>query len=176
MNYVLIGLPGSGKSTVGVMLAKYIGFEFLDTDLVIQKQQGKKLSEIIEERGPEGFMAVENEILSGIRADRTVIATGGSAIYGEDAMKNLKSGGAVCIYLKMSLREMKRRLSHTFRKRGVVLRSGETVKDMYNERVALYEKYADITIDEYRLDSEQTLQQILEKIRDKSSDSGSHLK
>ena len=143
MNYVLIGLPGSGKSTVGVMLAKYIGFEFLDTDLVIQKQQGKKLSEIIEERGPEGFMAVENEILAGIHADRTVIATGGSAVYGEEAMKNLKSGGAVCIYLKMSFKEMQRRLSHTFRKRGVVLRSGETVKDMYDERVALYEKYAD---------------------------------
>ncbi len=165
MNYVLIGLPGSGKSTLGVMLAKYIGYGFLDTDLMIQTQEKKRLSEIIEQRGPEGFIETENRILSGIAVDRCIIATGGSAVYGEEAMAHLKENGTV-IYLKMSYAEMKHRIRNTFRKRGVVLRSGQTEMDLYNERVPLYEAYADITIDEQNRKSEETLQILVEKLKE----------
>jgi shikimate kinase len=163
MNYILIGLPGSGKSTIGVMLAKYIGFEFLDTDLVIQQKTGKKLSQLIEKLGPEGFLALENEICREVSVDNTVIATGGSAVYGEEAMLRFKETGKV-IYLRMSCREMKRRLKNTFRKRGVVMLHGQTEEDLYNERVPLYERYADLVIDEQRCDSEQTLQKIISVI------------
>ncbi len=163
MNYIMIGLPGSGKSTVGVMLAKYIGYGFLDTDLMIQLQEKRKLSEIIEDEGTEGFIQTENRILSCVVAERCVIATGGSAVYGEEAMAHLKENGKV-IYLKMSYEEMCRRLKNTFRKRGVVLRNGQSEKDLYDERVPLYEKYADITIDERNLNSEETLQILLDEI------------
>ncbi len=167
MNYILIGLPGSGKSTVGVMLAKYIGYGFLDTDLMIQMQEKRMLSEIIEEQGPEGFIEVENRILSCAAVDRCVIATGGSAVYGAEAMTHLKENGKV-IYLKMSLNQLKRRIRNTFRKRGVVLRRGASVEDLYAERVPLYEQYADYTIDEHKLNAEETLQKILKIIQSDS--------
>ncbi len=164
MNYIMIGLPGSGKSTIGVMLAKYIGYGFLDTDLMIQTQEKKKLSEIIEERGSEGFIETENRILSCVVADRCIISTGGSAVYGEEAMEHLKKDGRV-IYLKMSYEEMKRRLRNTFEKRGVVLRNGQSELDLYHERIPLYEKYADIVIDEKNHTMEETLQILLEQIQ-----------
>jgi len=167
LNYILIGLPGSGKSTVGVMLAKYIGYGFLDTDLMIQMQEKRMLSEIIEEQGPEGFIEVENRILSCAAVDRCVIATGGSAVYGAEAMTHLKENGKV-IYLKMSLNQLKRRIRNTFRKRGVVLRRGASVEDLYAERVPLYEQYADYTIDEHKLNAEETLQKILKIIQSDS--------
>jgi shikimate kinase len=167
LNYILIGLPGSGKSTVGVMLAKYIGYGFLDTDLMIQMQEKRMLSEIIEEQGPEGFIEVENRILSCAAVDRCVIATGGSAVYGVEAMAHLKENGKV-IYLKMSLNQLKRRIRNTFRKRGVVLRKGASVEDLYAERVPLYEQYADYTIDEHKLNAEETLQKILKIIQSDS--------
>ncbi|MEE3420041.1 MAG: shikimate kinase [Lachnospiraceae bacterium] len=164
MNYILIGLPGSGKSTVGVMLAKYIGYGFMDADLAIQAQEKKLLSEIIEEKGTEGFIEVENRVLSQIVVDRCVIATGGSAIYSGEAMQHLKESGK-CIYLKMSYEEMEKRLGGTFRRRGVVLRNGSSSHNMYEERVPLYEKYADITIDEQDLTAEQTLVKLLQIIQ-----------
>lgn len=160
MNYILIGLPGSGKSTIGVMLAKYIGFGFIDTDLMIQMQEKRRLSEIIEEEGTEGFIQIENRVLSCVAADRCVIATGGSAVYGPEAMKHFKEMGKI-IYLKISYPEMQHRIRNTFRKRGVVLRHGESENDLYRERVPLYEKYADIIIDEKNKDSEETLQTLL---------------
>lgn len=159
-NIVLIGMPGVGKSTVGVILAKVLGYQFVDSDLVIQEKQGRLLREIIEEVGTEGFIEVENRINSQIKTEYSVIATGGSAVYGKEAMKHFKEIGIV-IYLKLPYDVLKRRLSD-IKDRGVVLKEGQTLRDLYEERVPLYEKYADFIIDEYQLDAEQTIEKIME--------------
>lgn len=159
-NIVLIGMPGVGKSTIGVVLAKLLGYQFVDADLVIQEKEGKLLREIIEEVGAEGFIEVENRINSQIEAEHSIIATGGSVVYGEEAMAHLKEIGTV-LYLKLPYDELDRRL-HDIKGRGVVLKEGQTLRDLYEERVPLYEKYADITVDEYRLNVEQTIEKIME--------------
>lgn len=144
-NIILIGMPGAGKSTVGVVLAKNIGYSFLDSDLLIQEREKKKLHEIIENLGLESFNEIENEVNSSIETTQTVIATGGSAVYGKDAMEHFKSIGTI-IYLKLSYNELTNRLGD-LTKRGVSIRQGQTLSELYNERKPLYEKYADITID-----------------------------
>lgn len=154
-NIVLIGMPGAGKSTVGVVLAKALGYRFLDSDLVIQEQEGKLLHQIIEEAGTDGFIEVENRVNSAISAHRTVIATGGSVVYGKEAMEHLREIGTV-VYLKLAYAELERRLG-SLRDRGVVLRDGQTLRDLYAERVPLYEKYADVVVDEDGLGVEQTV-------------------
>lgn len=161
-NIVLIGMPGVGKSTVGVILAKVLGYSFLDTDLVIQEKEQKILSEIIKENGVDGFIKIENKINSEIIAQKSVIATGGSVVYGEDAMNNLKNIGIV-IYLKQDLNHIRERVKN-IQGRGVVLKQNQSFEDLYNERVKLYEKYADITIEEGNMDVEDTLKAILEKL------------
>lgn len=143
-NIVLIGMPGSGKSTVGVVLAKRLGYEFVDSDLVIQKRTGRLLHELIEENGIEGFWKIENDVNSSLDMDNSIIATGGSAIYGGDAMKHLREIGTV-VYLQISYDELKERLGD-LNARGVTLRPGQTLRDLYDERIPLYEKYADMTI------------------------------
>ena len=143
-NIVLIGMPGAGKSTVGVVLAKNLGMSFVDSDLLIQEQKGKKLSELIEEHGNEGFLQIEEEVNASINLQNTIIATGGSAVYSEKAMKHLKKI-ATGIYLQLSEPAIEDRLGD-LTKRGVVLPDGFTLQDLYNERVPLYEKYADIVI------------------------------
>lgn len=143
-NIVLIGMPGAGKSTVGVVLAKNLGMSFVDSDLLIQEQKGKKLSELIEEHGNEGFLQIEEEVNASINLQNTIIATGGSAVYSEKAMKHLKKIATV-IYLQLSEPAIEDRLGD-LTKRGVVLPDGFTLQDLYNERVPLYEKYADIVI------------------------------
>lgn len=159
-NIVLIGMPGVGKSTIGVVLAKMLGYQFVDADLVIQEKEGKLLCEIIEEVGAEGFIEVENRINSQIEAEHAIIATGGSAVYGAEAMAHLKETGTV-LYLKLPYEELNRRL-RDIKGRGVVLKEGQTLRDLYEERVPLYEKYADITVDEYQLNVEQTIEKIME--------------
>lgn len=144
-NIVLIGMPGAGKSTVGVVLAKKLGYVFMDSDLVIQSREGKLLHEIIEEKGVEGFWKVEEQVNASIETDRTVIATGGSVIYGAKAMEHLHSIGTV-VYLKLSLEAIANRLGD-LNERGVTLREGQDLRGLYEERVPLYEKYADVTID-----------------------------
>ncbi len=144
-NIVLIGMPGAGKSTVGVVLAKRLGLRFVDCDLVIQEQTGKLLHEIIAEKGIDGFLAEENRILASLKADRTVLATGGSAIYGKEAMTSLKKEGIV-VYLQLSYETVKDRLGD-LQKRGVTLREGQDLSALYRERVPYYEAYADIVID-----------------------------
>ena len=143
-NIVLIGMPGAGKSTVGVVLAKNLGMSFIDSDLVIQEKKGKKLHELISEFGPQGFKKIEDEINASIKVNNTVIATGGSVVYGENAMKHLKEIGTVC-YLQLSFEAISERLGD-LAKRGVVLEKNQTLKDLYEERVPLYEKYADVII------------------------------
>ena len=145
-NIILIGMPGAGKSTVGVVLAKVLGYDFIDSDLLIQAETGKRLFEIINASGIDGLLKVENEVNSRIETHRTVIATGGSVIYGEEAMAHLKSIGTV-VYIQAPYAELEKRLGNLL-KRGVAIRNGSTLKDLYDERVPLYEKYADITIDE----------------------------
>ena len=158
-NVTLIGMPGAGKSTLGVVLAKILGYEFLDSDLLIQKQEKKRLSRIIEEKGTEGFRAVENRVSASIEAENTVIATGGSVVYCDEAMQHLKSIGTV-VYLKLSLNAVSRRLGN-LKDRGVVLKDGQTLKELYEERTPLYEKYADVVVDEEGKDLEASLQAVL---------------
>lgn len=144
-NIVLIGMPGAGKSTVGVVLAKSLGFTFLDSDLLIQDKYQKLLHEIIEERGIEGFWQVENEVNAGIETEDAVIATGGSAIYEAEAMEHLKEIGTV-VYLKLSCEELAVRLGD-LNERGVTLKPGQDLNGLYEERIPYYEKYADVTIE-----------------------------
>lgn len=164
-NIILIGMPGVGKSTVGVILAKVLGYQFVDSDLVIQKEEGKLLKEIIAEVGPEGFIEVENRINAALEVSNSVVATGGSVVYGKEAMEHLKEIGTV-VYLSLPYEEINRRLSD-IKGRGVVLRDGQTLKDLYEERTVLYEKYADVRIDETGLNVEATIDAILES-RDKN--------
>lgn len=143
-NIILIGMPGSGKSTVGVVLAKNLGYHFIDSDLLIQEREHRLLSEIIEQDGLDRFNEIEEEVNASIEADRCVIATGGSAVYGKRAMEHLRSIGTV-VYLEVSFKETADRLGD-LAKRGVSIRKGQTLKDLYDERVPLYEKYAHITV------------------------------
>lgn len=143
-NIVLIGMPGAGKSTVGVVLAKKLGYSFLDSDLLIQEKYGKLLHELITAHGVEGFWKIENDVNASIDVHNHIIATGGSAIYGEEAMRHLQEIGTV-IYLKLSYEEIEDRLGD-LNARGVTLQPGQTLKDLYAERIPLYEKYAHITI------------------------------
>ncbi|MDE6619879.1 MAG: shikimate kinase [Lachnospiraceae bacterium] len=144
-NIVLIGMPGAGKSTVGVVLAKNMGMSFLDSDLVIQEREGKKLHELIEEHGMEGFLEIEGHVNASLNPKTAVIATGGSAVYSEEAMAHLRSIAMIC-YLKLPYQSIEERLGD-LTERGVVLREGETLHELYEERVPLYEKYANITVE-----------------------------
>ncbi|MFA9377747.1 MAG: shikimate kinase [Lachnotalea sp.] len=161
-NIILIGMPGVGKSTVGVVLAKVIGYQFIDSDIVIQEKEKKLLQEIIDSEGVEGFIEIENQINASIEVDKAIIATGGSVVYGKEAMEHLKNIGRV-IYLKLSFDQIEKRLSD-IKDRGVVLKEGQDLKDLYNERTALYEKYADVVIDEENLTVEETIVLIIEAI------------
>lgn len=162
-NITLIGMPGAGKSTIGVVLAKVLGYQFLDSDLLIQKQEKRRLSEIIEEEGYKGFQEVENRVNASIEAENTVIATGGSVVYCEEAMEHLKSIGTV-VYLKLSLDALSKRLGN-LKGRGVLLKEGQTLAGLYDERTPLYEKYADIVIDEEGKNLEASLEILLETLK-----------
>lgn len=161
-NLILVGMPASGKSTVGVILAKILGYNFIDADIVIQKKDGRKLSEIIEKEGVQGFIDIENKVNSEIETEKTVIATGGSVVYGKEAMEHYKNIGKV-IYLKVEMDILSKRLRNA-KQRGVVMREDQSLISLYNERGPLYEKYADITIDEKDHTMEEVIADILAKI------------
>lgn len=161
-NITLIGMPASGKSTVGVLLAKRLGFSFVDVDILIQEREKRLLKEIIGEVGDEGFMEIENRINAGLDVERSVIAPGGSVIYGKEAMEHLKEISTV-VYLKLSFEEVKKRLGDLV-DRGVVLKDGMSLLDLYNERVPYYERYADVTVDETGVDSAGDTVDILRKM------------
>lgn len=157
-------MPGVGKSTVGVILAKVLGYQFLDADLVIQQQEKKLLKDIIAEVGTEGFIEVENRVNAGLECSQTIIATGGSVVYGKEAMEHLKEIGTV-VYLEVPYKTIEKRLSD-IKGRGVVLKEGQTLYDLYMERTPLYEKYADIRVNEGRLNVEQTVEVLIEKMQE----------
>ncbi|MCR5608582.1 MAG: shikimate kinase [Lachnospiraceae bacterium] len=161
-NIILTGMPGAGKSTVGVILAKVLGYDFIDTDIVIQKRYNKKLREIIADDGVEGFVAKENEVNKSIEAANSVIATGGSAIYGKEAMEHFKNIGII-VYIKLDYEIINKRLGD-IKRRGVVLKDGQSLLDLYNERCPLYEKYADIIVNTSYKSIEDTLEEIINEI------------
>ncbi len=161
-NIVLIGMPGAGKSTVGVVLAKMLCKEFVDTDLLLQKQEGKKLSDIISAVGTDGFKELEGELCAAFDGRNCVIATGGSAVYSEKGMTALKEN-ALCIYLKADYETLAKRLGD-LSKRGVVFEKGQNLRSIYDERAYLYEKYADVTVDVSAGSIEQTLEKIVKEL------------
>lgn len=163
-NIVLIGMPGVGKSTVGVILAKVLGYQFIDADLVIQKRENHLLHEIISEEGLDGFLKAEENanVYIAQNEEKSIVATGGSVVYCEKAMQELKKTGRV-IYLELEYDQLKKRLGN-LKGRGVVLKDGQDLRGLYEERIPLYEKYADLTVNEKNLDVEQTLQKIVDRL------------
>ena len=163
-NIVLIGMPGVGKSTVGVILAKVLGYQFIDADLVIQKRENRLLHEIISEEGLDGFLKAEENanVYIAQNEENSIVATGGSVVYCEKAMQELKKTGRV-IYLELEYDQLKKRLGN-LKGRGVVLKDGQDLRGLYEERIPLYEKYADLTVNEKNLDVEQTLQKIVDRL------------
>lgn len=164
-NITLIGMPASGKSSVGVVLAKRLGKKFVDTDIVIQEKYGKLLKELIEEHGDDGFREIEDEVNATIDVSNSIISPGGSVVYGERAMKHLKEISVV-IYLELSYTAIKSRLGD-LRERGITLKDGQTLKDLYLERTPLYKKYADITINEMKKSLSKTIDEICESLGEK---------
>ena len=161
-NIVLIGMPGCGKSTIGVLLAKALGMDFVDTDVVFQAKEGRKLQPIIDEIGIDAFLHKEEEAILGFSCDKTVIATGGSVVYGRKAMKHLHENGTV-VYIRLPYAEIERRLSN-LATRGVTLREGQTLYDLYQERIPLYETEADIVFDAAGMEIEKTVALIARRI------------
>ena len=162
-NIVLIGMPACGKSVTGVVLAKSLKMKFIDTDLLIQEHAGKSLQEIIDHDGMEEFNRTEQAVLNSIEVENAVIATGGSAVYYDDAMKHLKENGTV-IYIKAGLQDVKRRLRN-IKTRGVAMGKGQSLAELYAERVPLYEKYADITVASSRHSMEKTVEDMINKVK-----------
>ncbi len=143
-NVILIGMPGCGKSTVGVVLAKSLGFGFVDTDLIICEQQGQKLQRLIDQKGIDKFLEIEEQTGLNLNCKNTVVATGGSMVISEKAMEHLKSMGKV-VYINVPLKELKNRITN-MKTRGIVFKKGETLDDIFKTRTPLYEKYADLTV------------------------------
>jgi len=144
-NIILIGMPGAGKSTVGVVLAKILGYQFVDSDLVIQQSEGKLLYELITSFGIDGFLDIEERVNASIHVSHSIIATGGSVIYGQKAMEHFHKEGIIC-YLELPYEPLEKRLGD-LTKRGVTLKKNQDLKALYEERIPYYEKYADITIE-----------------------------
>lgn len=160
-NIILIGMPACGKSVTGVVLAKSLKMNFLDTDLLIQEKAGKGLQDIINEDGVDVFKRMEEEILTSVDIKNTVIATGGSAVYYPKAMEHLKNIGHI-VYIEVPIGTVKKRLRN-ITTRGVAMQKGQTIEDLYNLRVPLYEKYGEVTVqsEDY---IEKTVERIIEAL------------
>ena len=163
-NLVLIGMPGAGKSTVGVLLAKTLKMPFTDTDILIQKQENSYLQELIEKHGIDGFIKIEENTVKSLDLRNHVIATGGSVVYSEAAMAHLKAHGII-FFLNARLYQLERRLKNS-RNRGIAMSPGQTLGSLYRERLPLYKKYADIEIDCSRKHIETIVTEISEKFLD----------
>lgn len=162
-NVILIGMPGAGKSSVGVVLAKHLGYRFVDSDLVIQEQEGKLLHQLIDEKGLAGFLEVEDRVNASLFFERAVIATGGSAIYGRKGMEHLAASGTI-VYLKLGLPAIQERLGD-LHERGVALKEGQTLEQLYEERIPYYEQYADLTLDVEELEIRTIVERIAKHIK-----------
>jgi len=160
-NLVLIGMPGAGKSTVGVLLAKALKMPFVDTDLLIQKRENSYLQELIAKHGIDGFIKIEEAIVTDLDLEGHVIATGGSVIYSEPAVSHLKAGG-ILFFLDTKIYQLERRLKNTLT-RGIAMQPGQSLASLYNERLPLYKKYADVEIDCSRKHIETIVSEISEK-------------
>jgi len=165
-NIVLIGMPGAGKSTVGVILAKVLGMNFIDSDLLIQEQEGMLLKDIIKKEGQEGYIDIENQVNRDISVKNTVIATGGSVVYCPQAMEHFRDTSKV-VYIKLTYDTISKRLGN-IRRRGVVLREGQTLYDLYEERIPLYERYAHITLDAEGTGIEELMERICLELKNDS--------
>lgn len=164
---IIIGMPGAGKSTAGVLLAKTLGMTFIDTDIVLQEKSGRLLQEILDQDGPGAFLKLEEETLLFLQAHNAVIATGGSVVFSGRAMEHLKQSGIV-LYLKISFEEMEKRLKN-ITTRGIVLIAGQNLHDMYTQRVPLYEQYADITIDCTDDDFENIVGKVVNELKNRKA-------
>jgi shikimate kinase len=162
-NVIIIGMPAVGKSTIGSAIARRMGMKFIDTDEVIRSSCMSTLPDLIEKHGRDKFLLIEDRILSQIEAKKAVISTGGSAVYGENAMNHFKEIGTV-LYIKISFEDIQKRLGR-MKSRGVVIREGQTLKDLYDERCALYEKYADVTVEEGNNSTSATVEMCLLALR-----------
>ena len=158
-NIILIGLPGAGKSTVGVILAKTLGMNFIDTDILIQGRTGMRLQEIIDTGGIEAFLQIEQDTICSLHCTNTVVATGGSVVLKKPSMEYLKKNGRI-VYLKITFEEMVQRLSN-MTTRGIVFVQGQSLPDMYHQRVCLYERYAEVIIDNSHNDIERVIRNII---------------
>ena len=163
-NITLIGMPGAGKSTLGVLLARAVNYRFMDTDLLIQEREGRLLCEIIAQEGMERFLEIEGEVNAGIDVERTVIAPGGSAIYSEKAMKHFCEIGTV-VYLHVPVTELSKRLGD-LKRRGVVLKEGQDLNDLYEERRVYYERYAQVTVDVTGEEIGNVLADMIQKLKE----------
>lgn len=162
-NVVLIGMPACGKSTIGVVLAKVMGKDFVDTDITIQHVEGRPLQQIIDENGNDYFKKVEEQVLSSFCEENCIVATGGSAVYYDRAMEHLKENGVV-VYLKVSLEGIESRL-HNLATRGVTLRPGQTIADLYEERIPYYEKHSDICVETENMDIWEAAEYIVHQLK-----------
>jgi len=160
-NIVLIGMPGAGKSTIGVMLAKRLGLDFIDTDLLIQKGEQRRLQQILDRDGAARFYEIEEAVACSLMCSRTVVATGGSVVYSKKAMTHLHHLGAV-VFLDVPLAELKRRI-FDMDSRGLLMAAGQTYDDLYRERHPLYRKYADLSVSFAAADAEQVVRDITER-------------
>ena len=163
MNLILIGMPGCGKSTVGVVLAKRLGFRFADTDLLIQEKSGCLLQEVIDSFGSKALLKLEEEVLLGWVGDNTVVATGGSAVYSDIGMEHLRENGKV-VYIKLSLEQVEKRLGN-LSTRGVAGAESHSLEQLYDERTPLYERYADVVVKADRLTIEQTIEAVYNSVK-----------
>lgn len=162
-NIVFIGMPGAGKSTIGVVIAKIFGYDFIDSDLLIQKQEGDVLEHLIDRYGIDGFLEIENQVNRDIQAERSVISTGGSVCYCDEALRHMKEH-AVIVYIKTDYEALHRRLGD-LHERGVVIRKGSTLYDLYCERTPLYERYADLTVDVSGCRLEEAIRKIRQELK-----------
>ena len=162
-NIILIGMPGSGKSTVGVILAKMLAKRYIDTDILLQNIEKKSLQDIVDQEGPMVLRDIEQRVLLGIHCHNHIIATGGSAAYSEPAMRHLKQDG-IMVFLHADLPTLEQRI-HNYQTRGLAKRPDQSFQDLFEERLVLYEKYADITVESSLLTQDQVCDAIAEQLQ-----------